>query len=91
MINAICDNALIQAFAESAGTVSANHVREACTVLDLIGPARSLTLPPAQPAEKASAAPPVPPPAIPSLNRQPERSVNQSFFARWAGKLGLAN
>ncbi len=87
VINALCDNALIQAFAEGTNVVQASHVWEAGTSLDLVAP-----LPHAAPPKAPIAAPsepPVPAGAILETYRE-QPATNQSFFARWAGKLGLA-
>ncbi len=124
VINAICDNALMLAFAESASQVTAAHVTEACRDLDLIdserrpvkyvipGPAPEpaaarprtavtsgarATTPASVEETTAPAAEPAEPPAIPlPVLTQPaplrtlEQAGKASFFARWAGKLGLA-
>ena len=36
LINAICDNALLLAFSEGKNTLTASHIREACSDLDLL-------------------------------------------------------
>jgi general secretion pathway protein A len=86
VINAICDNALIQAFGESSNKVQASHVREVCADLDLIPKALQL--------QAAAVAEPAPPPvttgAMRSLERYSDPGPRQSFFNKWASKLGLA-
>jgi general secretion pathway protein A len=86
MINAICDNALIQAFGEGQSTVKAHHVWEACSDLDLVAPTQRAWPPVASQSAPISAQGTVPP----SLERNPEPAPSRSFFGRWADKLGLA-
>jgi len=103
VINAICDNALIQAFGEGASAVEASHVLESCLALDLVSPSRPV--PPATPPTAApptvappTALPTVPLPpnapaplSLPSLDRYRDRAPSRSLFARWVQKLHLAN
>ena len=93
VINSICDNALLDAFAETASCVGVEHIH--CAVRDLhLADEKSLPTP------KLSA--PVVPPPIPispprvrpiefrTLERYGVRSERRSTVARWASKLGLA-
>ncbi len=94
LINSICDNALVEAFAESARTVTGEHVRLAAENLLLIEqpPARP---PVSVPAPSFSAPPPAKPPApkivrpinLATLDRYEAKPPKQSVFARWAGRL----
>jgi general secretion pathway protein A len=86
VINAVCDNALIHAFGEGVNMVQANHVLEACASLDLVAPARK----PSPAAVIEAAELPTKQTAFSSLERYTEPAPRQSFFAKWAGKLGLA-
>lgn len=87
LINAICDNALIHAFGASARTVDANHIWEACTSLDLVGPSR-----PALPVSTTPAlALPPNSNSVTGLGIYREAPANQSLFSRVAGRLGLAH
>lgn len=103
LINSICDSALVLAFADSASSVSADHIDEAAKDLRLIAekptphaPAAQATKPalteavPTRP--RASVASPEAPPAVwPVRLRTIERyGVRQSFLGRWASKFGLA-
>lgn len=93
VINAICDNALLQAFAEETAVVAPHHVLEACTALDLLvepQPLQSVGNPEPEP-EPEQNPDPVYQAELPSLNRYTDTAVRQSFFSKWAGKLGLAN
>ncbi len=83
-INAICDNALLLAFAESSRVVQTNHVLQAARDLDLLrapAPAPSVqavsSLAPAEtiPIRKKGAAAP---------------GQHSSFFSRWFARLRLA-
>jgi general secretion pathway protein A len=88
VINAICDNALLLAFAEGKSPVQANHVWEACASLDLVKPVR-----PAEATAPAAPAKPLLPGTVPAaaiLGSYREPAPPQSFFAKWAGRLGLA-
>ncbi len=97
VVNAICDNALLLAFSYSSRTVQLDHVREACGDLDLrlaVVRQEPAAPPPPAPAPQAPSSQPAPAPmetnGLPSLERYYRPSPNQSLFARWAGKLGLA-
>jgi general secretion pathway protein A len=88
LVNAICDNALMLAFSESAPAAEGKHVQEAAADLDLLRDVRRAPEPPApQPAGSAPQAPA-------ALVRSPERYAaprGQSFFSKWVGKLGLVS
>ena len=88
VINAICDNALIQAFGEGARMVGDSHVREACADLDLIMPGRRAAAAGSNPPNGSS---PVHGAARGGLEIYREAEPSQSLFAKWACKLGLAN
>lgn len=93
VINAICDNALVLAFGESASPVTFKHVREVCLDLDLIRPIQRPSAPAA--ASGASKAP-LPTPhlngaparsvSVPTLERYVEKKAKPSFWTRWVGK-----
>jgi general secretion pathway protein A len=95
LINSICDNALVEAFADSANTVTSDHVRNAAKGLLLVEkPAPHLQ--PAQPNQPVQGAvtedPPVPRllpvPKLAMLGRpRTEPAPKQGMFARWAGRL----
>jgi general secretion pathway protein A len=96
LINSICDNALVQAFAEPIRTVSADHVQMAARDLLLIEKQVSLVTPLPAPAAASSAAPPVARPTPPrilqpfklnTLDQYAPKTRKQSIFARWAGRL----
>ena len=95
IINAICDNALLLAFSYSSRTVELSHIREACGDLDLALAARcpeELTPPVSEQAAApiAQSVSSTERSELPSLQRYYKPPANQSLFARWAGKLGLA-
>jgi general secretion pathway protein A len=103
LINAICDNALLLAFAKGQSTVAAEHVLEAAGDLDLIREAAVETAPEAsnevgEETVMAAAAPdpaPAPRPAATPRFKMLERygsdpQPKASLWARWFGKLGLA-
>jgi general secretion pathway protein A len=60
IVNAVCDNALVAAFAEQAATVSAEHVEAAAQDLRLTPKTSTLTPPP----PPAAAPPPTPAPVV---------------------------
>jgi general secretion pathway protein A len=87
LINSLCDNALIQAFAEESRAVTAEHVEVAAQDL-LLGEAK----PKPRPKPPEAPAPIVtPPPALRTISGYAAASRKQSFLGRWAGKLGLAS
>jgi general secretion pathway protein A len=92
VINAVCDNALLSAFAEQAAVVELRHVRQSTTDLKLFpSPAAPVVEPPAavQPSPAAPAEPAVEV-TVPSPIRLPEFATQNgrpSFLARLAGKL----
>ena len=93
VINSICDNALLEAFADTASCVSVEHIHYAVRALRLADD-KSLPTP--------NLSAPVTPPMIPiaplrvkpiefsTLARYSVRSEKKSTVARWASKLGLA-
>jgi general secretion pathway protein A len=93
LINSICDNALVQAFAEPSRTVSADHVQMAARDLLLIEKQVSLVTP--LPAPGPAVVPPprplspkvVQPFKLNTLDQYAPKAPKQSIFARWAGKL----
>ena len=86
LINSICDNALILAFAEESACVSADHVNASARDLGLTG----------KPAPKAIPPVAAPMPSAPKLmqpvrkERPPAPHRKQNVLTRLAGKLGLA-
>ncbi len=94
LINSISDNALVEAFAESARTVTGEHVRLAAESLLLIEQPTARPPVPA-PAPPPSAPAPARPPApkivrpinLATLDRYEQKAPKQSVFARWAGRL----
>jgi general secretion pathway protein A len=93
LINAICDNALMLAFATSQSVVSAEHVQEAARDLELLekkepkAPAVLAAAPVA--AEVATVSPAIVP--LQSFERYGgAEDIRPSFWSRWIGKLGLA-
>lgn len=85
VINAICDNALLLAFGESARFVTARHIQEACTDLDLVAQ-------PDGPLHEVAMSGPVPPAidfAPRRLERRPAPIPSRPLVVRWAYKLGL--
>jgi general secretion pathway protein A len=94
IINVICDNVLMLAFAESQSIVTMEHLLEAAADLDLAVPKSEPIALEAPPAEVPAA---VEPPLIPAPTRlstlqryggNPES--RPSLWSRWVGKLGLA-
>jgi general secretion pathway protein A len=87
VINAICDNALMLAFAEGINSVRGKHVREAATDLDFAGVTGLVDHagPPRLPASLTDG------PPAPRIERLAGPDSDQSFIARWAGRLGLAH
>jgi general secretion pathway protein A len=94
IINVICDNALLLAFAKGQPVVTVEHVLAAAADLDLLEP----KVPAKQTAAPPAVSPPLElPPAPVSVTRfrtleryggYPEPKT--SFLSRWVGKLGLA-
>jgi len=94
LINAVCDNALLVAFARGESAVSEDDVQEAAQDLDLL---RGIK-------REAPADLPAPPPVLEMPPPPPDvvrfRTLERyggvpdlkppSFWARWVGKLGLA-
>jgi general secretion pathway protein A len=92
LINSICDNALVQAFAECSHAVNAEHAQMAARDLLLIE--KQISLVPPLPAPSI-----VPPPErspaprvvqtlkLNTLDRYAPKAPKQSIFARWAGRL----
>jgi general secretion pathway protein A len=87
VINAICDNALIQAFGESKKTVQEVHIQQACVDLDLVVPMPELVEKPVQLAPTLNG---TAEPAVMPHYRETATEQRQSFLARWAAKLGVA-
>jgi general secretion pathway protein A len=87
LINAICDNALIQAFGEAAALVEAGHVKQACLDLDLTHVLAEIPKQPEQAAAVSAGT------YMPTLFRYRDSAPgqgNRSFFNKWAYKLGIA-
>jgi general secretion pathway protein A len=90
LINSICDNALVQAFAECSRTVSAEHVLMASRDLLLVEKPIELMppipvpppLPRPQPVRIAA-----PPLGMTTLERYAPKPPRQSGFARWVERL----
>ena len=84
VINAICDNALMLAFAEGSATVTLAHVTEVARDLHLAEPA-ARKIP-----QEAITVPPVPlaPPQLRTVERYAPAST-PSRLSRWANKLGI--
>jgi hypothetical protein len=87
IINALCDNALLLAFAEAKHLVTVQHVRTAAADLDMADPSVRPVVSAPPPVEAPS---PVAPPPVRQLHRQPSPVDKPSLVARWAGKLGFA-
>ena len=88
VINAVCDNSLLLAFAANSRQVELGHVRQALEELQ-IGTARMRLTPPV--IRKSGSVPaevPAPPAAVPSPIRVPEFQTNSSgsFLTRLASK-----
>ena len=98
LINSICDNALMAAFAGERAMVTVGDVLEACTDLDLpTGKVRVAVADAGRRAatrEPAAAAPVVDTPLdcapIRTLETYRIAAEKPSFLARWVGRLGLA-
>ena len=97
LINSISDNALVEAFADSAQAVSADHVEMAARDLLLIEKPIALVPPVVIPPPEKPLDPRIAPPSnLGMLDRYaleaPRfvlRAPKQSVFARWAGRLRL--
>ncbi len=92
LINSICDNALVQAFAECSHSVGAEHVQMAAGDLLLIEKQISLVPPLPMPSvvappERSPAPKVVQPFKLNTLERYAPKAPKQSIFARWAGRL----
>ena len=86
LINSICDNALILAFADETSCVSADHIDAAARDLGLFKPP-----PKAAPVATTPAIPmPVPPKRIQSIEHHAVKITKQSVLSRWAVKLGVS-
>lgn len=86
VINAICDNALMLAFAEGSLSVQMGHVLEACADLYLLEPsARQIPIATPDHAEAAvdSQSP------LKTLERYNTPAARPSLLSRWACRLGL--
>jgi general secretion pathway protein A len=94
LINSICDNALMVAFANERALVSAGDALEACTDLDLLtGRVRVPDAARAGTGEQTPAtagAAPLDSAPIRTLETYRIAAEKPSFLARWAGRLGLA-
>lgn len=97
LINSVCDNALLVAYANQSPTVEQAHVREAAADLDLVSepdkPAAGAqtSSPPAKPAAAAVSPRPVAVDEIPEI-RIPSFAENgggKSLLGRFAARLGL--
>jgi general secretion pathway protein A len=87
-INSICDNALVQAFADATRTVNADHVRMAARDLLLIEKTVELVDPlPRAEIEKAPAPKVVQPLKLNGIETFPIKPPKQSVFARWTARL----
>jgi general secretion pathway protein A len=90
LINSICDNALVQAFADTSRTVTGDHVKMAAEDLLLIDKPPSLVDRSSAPSTTVPLATSVPriaqPLKLATLDRYSPRP-KQSMFARWAMKL----
>jgi type II secretory pathway predicted ATPase ExeA len=78
-VNAICDNALLQAFGEQTLVVEPKHVIQSCTDLDLLET-------PAEPRPHSEPAP-QPAPVETILVSQPAAADRSTLWARWANWL----
>lgn len=85
LVNSLCDNALMLAFADDQRTVTAAHMRTAASDL-------ALAETPQAPSRSAPASPPLPVPTVPSfLGAYARRApLKPSRISRWAIKLGLS-
>lgn len=85
VINAICDNALLLAFAEQVAYVTVAHVLEASTDLDLVTAA-------ARPESACTAPPPeFEPFSLPTLERYGEAAARPSWMGRWFRRMSFAS
>jgi general secretion pathway protein A len=83
VINGLCDNALVSAFAARSSRVLDSHVREAAASLDLGElPRREVAVTPAAPEPM--------PFARFSRAERPDTGSKPSRWTRWAGRLGFA-
>jgi general secretion pathway protein A len=94
VINAVCDNSLLNAFAEESQTVQLTHVRQSAADLKLFptvtAPTPSTVIAPPEIVTPEKPATATAAPAIPSPIRVPDFSMQRerpSLLARWAGKL----
>jgi general secretion pathway protein A len=89
LINSICDNALVEAFAEPAQSVAAEHVQLAAGDLRLIEkPIVMMPAPaPAQPPPPPEKPKPHVPRSLGMLDGYSPKAPKQSMLARWAGRL----
>lgn len=97
LVNVICDNALMLAFGEGCTEVTAKHVIEVASDLDLRGPARRIAKTPPTSGVPQSSTPKTGTPvndytavgSFPSIERYIPETSKPSRLARWAGKLRL--
>lgn len=92
LVNAVCDNALMNAMAEKPSVVSPRHVREAARDLGLArapvaAAAATMPAPPVRPAETIDVLPRSP--AAPLRVRRPGPEAKPARLSRWMTKLGF--
>ena len=98
LINTVCDNALLAAFSEQSKSITAKHVETAACDLKLApaAPQPAAALDP-EPEPAATALPVAAAGRAGQATMTPLRTLsnyhvaNESFWTRWAGRLGLAN
>ena len=97
LVNLLCDSALVQAFGANSAAVNPEHVEASATDLLLWnGTAKPGVIPFKPPVAAGSAAVAggaavAQTPMVQSLGGNTPEARKQSFFGRWAGKLGLAS
>jgi general secretion pathway protein A len=89
LINSICDNALMSAFADEASNVSADHVESSARDLRLIENPAAKVATPASTAAPSATPMVLHPLTIKALEQNGVHPRRPSILVRWAEKLGL--
>ena len=89
LINSICDNALMLAFAEEASCVSSEHIDSSAGDLRLIDRPVTKVVPLPVAADIPSAPIVVQPPLVRAVERREPRRPKKSALGRWVEKLGF--
>jgi general secretion pathway protein A len=91
VINSICDNALLEAFAETSRSVSVDHIHYAVRDLRLTDEKLiPISTSPVAHAVVPNVRPPVRPYEFRSLERYQRKPTEKSVVTRWASRFGLA-